>query len=211
MRTCTHIRPRVSSSRLRLPDLRRLARARVEPTCAGHPATPPVALSPAAASPNPAKGHPFSRLAVCFVNPDLAMGRVTQQLLTLAAGETLAAPPFLLGPASNTCRATPKPKGVFVAHAVPHAAEAVVNPPDLVRPAYPVFATCSATPIRATPDQPRSHAADGHNLPHVRPHHRAPQKIPAESFAPRHTSGHVSNSWLIAACVAAISAPRCGL
>jgi hypothetical protein len=75
------------------------------------PATPPVTLSPAVVSPNPAKATRFSCLAVCFATPGLAMGRVAQRLLTLAAGEPLAASPCLWSLSSNTCKTFPKPQG----------------------------------------------------------------------------------------------------
>jgi hypothetical protein len=50
-----------------------------------------------------------------------------------------------------------------------------------------------------------------HIFPHVRLHHSAPQKIPAGSFAPRHTISHAGFSWLIGSYVAATSAPTVGL
>jgi hypothetical protein len=59
--------------------------------------------------------------------------------------------PFRPGVEHLVCR--PKnPREFFFAHTEPHAAVAAVNPPDLVRPTYPVFATRTAAPIRAALD-----------------------------------------------------------
>jgi hypothetical protein len=59
------------------------------PPASATPATAPVALPPADAGPNPAKGHPFSCLSVRFINPSFALGQVAQHPLALAAGEVL--------------------------------------------------------------------------------------------------------------------------
>jgi hypothetical protein len=201
-------------------------RARLHfPSCAALPAWPPLDVPPSVPvfprtkpssddvaepgirakvplfpSPNEAFRAPMTRRGTCRPAVDPSHLR-----------RGLAAPPSLLGPASNTWCAAPKTQGGFVAHTEPQVAEAIVNPPDVVRPTYPVFATRPAprsTPRRISQDPLRSTTRI---LPRVRIHHCAPQKIPVGFFAPHHTNSHVGNSWLIAACMVATSAPRVGL
>jgi hypothetical protein len=101
----------------------------------------------------PGQGSPFSSPNEAFGEPTTRRGTCRPAVDPSRHRRGLVASPSLLGLASSTWCAAPKTQGGFAAHARPHAAEAAVDPPDLVRPTYPVFATRPTTPNRAALDQ----------------------------------------------------------